>query len=78
MTTLAEHHKIAGLESKACAAADAIGLIVKRSQIHMRADDGPDGFMIFDPKHQRPVAGEKYDLSAQDVIAYCNRLGRSR
>jgi hypothetical protein len=78
MTTLAEHHKIASLESKACAAAVAVGLIAKRSRFHVPADDSPDGFMIFDPKHQRTVAGEEYDLSAQDVIAYCKRLGRSR
>jgi hypothetical protein len=78
MTTLAEHHKIASLESRACAAANAVGLIAKRSRFHMRADCSPDGFMIFDPKHQRTLAGEKYDLSAQDVIAYCERRGRSR
>ena len=60
------------LEQRARRAAHRIGLEAKKSRCE------PDllnlgGFMLIDSMTRETVAGFNYDVTAQDVLDYCNR-----
>jgi len=50
-------------------AADKAGLILRRARGQTHCNN-EGGFMLVD-EHNRIVAGQKYELTAEDVIAYC-------
>jgi hypothetical protein len=57
----------------ACArrAAKRVGLFAHRSRWRLGTIDNHRRFMLTDPFNNRIVEGEKFDLSAEDVIALC-------
>jgi hypothetical protein len=58
------------LEARARRAAKRIGLYATKS----RASEGVDnhgGFMLVEPNRNLPVHGWRFELTAQDVIEYC-------
>jgi hypothetical protein len=60
-------------ESSARRAAKRVGLLARKSQWRKNSVDNRGGFMILDPWRNVIVAGEKFDLSADDVVEYCQR-----
>jgi hypothetical protein len=70
-------------EQSARRAALRVGLVARKSRKHVDrvynwADRSynPSGFQIIDPTGRLIVAGEKFDLSTDDVIAFCTaRVG---
>lgn len=58
------------LESRARNAARRVGLRASKSR-RMLSIDNNGGFMLLNPNSNFVVLGEKYDLSAEDVIEYC-------
>jgi hypothetical protein len=77
LPTLSEFHAIADREVKACLAAASIGLVAKKSPLHTVSTDNLGGFTIVDPKRQCTVAGERFDMSPEEVIAYCENVSLS-
>ena len=61
----------AALDGRARRAARRAGLVAKRSRWRRDSIDNRGGFMIFDPVGNYPVAGDRWDMSAEEVIAYC-------
>jgi hypothetical protein len=58
-------------DARARRAAKRVGLLARRSRRRVGTVDNRGGFMLTDPFHNRIVEGEKFDLSAEDVIAFC-------
>jgi hypothetical protein len=58
-------------ESTARRAARAAGLIAKKSRWRKHTVDNEGGFMLVDPSRNIPVAGSRFDLSADDVVNFC-------
>jgi hypothetical protein len=61
----------AALDGHARRAAKRIGLMARKSRtrtIHLN-DHG--GYMLIEPYRNCVVAGERFDLTAEDVIAWC-------
>lgn len=61
------------LDDKARREAVKIGLIALRARGRRAANGKPGGFRLLD-RDGICVAGEGYELSAQDVIEFCNRI----
>jgi len=59
------------LESRARRAAKRVGLHAHKSRWRLGTIDNRGGFQLLDPYRNWIVAGEKHDMSAEDVIAYC-------
>lgn len=59
------------LEGKARRAAKALGLVARKSRWRAGTIDNLGGFMIVNPTLNAILAGEKFDLSAQEVIDWC-------
>ena len=67
------------LESRARRAAKRVGLRARKSRWRLGTIDNRGGFQLLDPYRNWIVAGEKLDMSAEDVIAYCaSREGPQR
>ena len=64
-------------ESRARRAAKRIGLVARKSRWRADSADNFGGFMLIDPYRNIIMDGEKFDLSAQDVIEYCQPEGRA-
>jgi hypothetical protein len=62
----------AAIESKARRAARRIGLQACKSRWRRDSVDNLGGFQLIDPNYNAIVAGERFDLSAEDVIEYCS------
>ena len=65
-------------EDQARRAARRVGLKAHKSRWHVGTTDNRGGFQIIDPRQTwvRPngvVAGQKFDFTADDVIAFCAR-----
>jgi hypothetical protein len=60
------------LEQRARRAARREGLIARKSRWRAGSIDNLGGFQIVDPLTNFPVFGWKFELSAEDVIAYCS------
>jgi hypothetical protein len=58
-------------EDRARRAAKRVGLKARRSRWRAGTTDNLGDFQIIDPRRNWIVAGEKFDLTADDVIAFC-------
>lgn len=58
-------------ESAARRAARKVGLIARKSRWRQDSLDNHGGFMLVDPSTNIPVAGHRWDLSAEEVVRYC-------
>jgi hypothetical protein len=58
-------------ESAARRAARKVGLVAKKSRWRRDSMDNHGGFMLIEPNRNAIVAGEKFDLSADDVVRFC-------
>jgi hypothetical protein len=59
------------IEQRARRAAKRIGLIAKKSRWRAGSIDNRGGFMLIEPYSNGVVCGSRFDLSAQDVLDYC-------
>lgn len=59
------------MDARARRAAQRIGLVACKSRWRAGSVDNQGGFQIADPRFSRIEAGVRFDLSAQDVVAYC-------
>jgi len=60
------------LEARARNAARSVGLIARKTRWRRDSIDNRGGFMLIEPNGNRVVAGERFDMTAEDVIAYCS------
>jgi len=58
------------LDFRARRAAYKIGLMAVKS-CKRDSDENQGGYTLIDLSRNLPVAGSRYDLTAEDVIAYC-------
>jgi hypothetical protein len=61
----------AALESRARRAARRLGFSARKSTLHRDSVDNYGEFMIVD-EHNCIVAGQRYDMTAEQVIAWCS------
>ncbi len=61
------------LEQRARRLAQRVSLAARKSR-GMLSLDNRGGFMLIDPEQNWIVAGEKFDLSPEGVISYCEEL----
>jgi hypothetical protein len=66
------------LESRARRAAQRAGLFAKKSRWRRGTVDNYGGFTLINPQSNWIVAGERFDLSAQDVLEYCAEASHDR
>ena len=64
------------LEARARRAARRVGLKASKSRWRANSIDNRGAFQIIDPMRNWVIAGEKYEVSPQDVIDYCQRHRR--
>ena len=60
-------------DSKARRAARRVGLVAKKSRWRKGTIDNRAGFMLLDPRANSVVAGLRFDLTAEDVVKYCEK-----
>ena len=60
------------LEQRARRAARRAGLVAKKSRWRLNSVDNYGGFQLVDPYTNFAQAGFRYDLSPDEVIAFCN------
>ena len=63
------------LHAAARRAAKRVGLQARKSRARTISLDNHSEFMLVDPMHNCVVAGARFDLSAQEVIDFCETLG---
>jgi hypothetical protein len=63
------------IDSRARRAAQSAGLVARKSRWRANTIDNYAGFMLVDPYHNIPVAGFRWDLTAEEVIEYCKEAG---
>jgi hypothetical protein len=66
------------LERRARRAAKRIGMLARKSRWRANSIDNHGGFMLLDPNRKWVVAGSRYELSAQDVLTWCEEAPGSR
>ena len=66
------------LHAAARRAAKRVGLQARKSRLRTISLDNHGEFMLVDPMHNCIVAGERFDLSAQVVIDFCETLGSGK
>jgi hypothetical protein len=59
------------LDARARRAARSAGLIARKSRWRRDSIDNYGDFMLIEVSGNYPVAGFRFDMSADDVIAYC-------
>jgi hypothetical protein len=59
------------LDPTARRAAKHIGLVAKKSRPRRYSIDNLDGFRLIDPFQNRIVAGERFAMTADEVIDFC-------
>jgi hypothetical protein len=59
-------------DSAARRAARRVGLVARKSRWRKYSIDNHGDFMLLDPSMNVPVAGWKYDLTAAEVVEFCN------
>lgn len=59
------------IEQRARRAAARAGLIAKKTRWRAGSVDNYGGFQLVDAHTNNVVEGERYDMSAEEVIAYC-------
>jgi hypothetical protein len=60
-------------DSTARRAAHNAGLIACKSRRRKHTPDNLGGFMIVEPYHNKALDGWKYDLSAREVVTFCQK-----
>jgi hypothetical protein len=60
------------LEQRARRAAKRAGLVAKKSRWRLNSIDNYGGFQIIDPYTNFVQAGVRFDLSPEQVIAFCS------
>jgi len=60
------------MEARARRAAKRVGWLARKSRWRAGTIDNYGGFAIIDPFHNNILYGEKFDLSAEDVIEICD------
>ena len=60
------------LDQRARRAARRLGLEARKSRWRAYSIDNYGGFMLVDPGRNIPVAGPRYDMTAEEVIDYCS------
>jgi hypothetical protein len=60
------------VEARARRAAGRYGLFAKKSRWRAGTSDNHGGFMLIESLHNRVVAGERFDLTAEEVLVYCS------
>jgi hypothetical protein len=61
------------LDARARRAARRAGLEARRSRLRVGAPDNFGGYTLIDPFRNAIVAGERFDLTPQDVIEFCDQ-----
>jgi hypothetical protein len=59
------------LDQRARSAAKRAGLMAVRSRWRRDSVDNRGGFQILDPYRNSILAGRRFDISAEEVIAFC-------
>jgi hypothetical protein len=59
------------LEQRARRAARRVGLMAKKSRWRITIDNH-GGFMLVEPRGNYPVGGFRFDMTADDVVTYCD------
>ena len=59
------------LEAQARRAAKKFGLVAKKSRWRANTRDNLGGFMLVNAYTNSVEAGERFDLSAEEVLEYC-------
>ena len=59
------------LQAAARRAAKRVGLQARKSRSRTISSDNRGEFMLVDPMRNCVIAGERFDLSAQEVIDFC-------
>jgi hypothetical protein len=59
------------LDSKARRAARKVGLVAYKSRWRAGSIDNYGEFMLVEPDGNYPVAGFRWDMTAEEVIEYC-------
>jgi hypothetical protein len=62
---------VPALESRARRVAQKCGYVARKSRLRRDSVDNRGGFMIIDSRYNVPVAGLHYELTAEDVIEWC-------
>jgi hypothetical protein len=70
--------KISSLERKARRAAERVGLPAIKTRWRAGSIDNWRGFQLVDPYFNRVEAGVRFDLSAEEVIAFCKEERAAR
>jgi hypothetical protein len=52
-------------------AARRVGLRASKTRWRANSIDNHGGFQLVDPHKNQVIHGKRYDLSAQDVVAFC-------
>jgi hypothetical protein len=63
------------MDAFARGAANTVGLLAIKSQWRANTIDNHGGFMVIEPNRNFIVGGSRFELSAQDVIDFCEALG---
>jgi hypothetical protein len=58
-------------DQRARRAAARVGLRAKKSRWRANSIDNFNGFALVDPDANFVVAGSRFDMSAEDVVAFC-------
>ena len=61
----------AALEARARRAAKRAGFVARKSTWRLGSIDNFGGFQIIDPETNLVVAGRRFDMTADDVIKWC-------
>ena len=61
----------AALEARARRAAKRVGLIALKSRRRRGTIDNLGGFQLIEPRSNKIVAGERLDLTVEDVVGLC-------
>ena len=59
------------MDARARRAAERVGWVARKSRWRTGSVDNQGGFTVIDPAHYNILYGEKFDLSAEDVIEIC-------
>lgn len=73
MGDITEQRLQQALEARARRAAKRVGLVAIKSRFALSIDNRGE-FRLLDPYNNRIVAGEKFDLTAEEVIEYCKTV----
>ena len=66
-----EEREAKRIDARARRAAKRVGWIATKTRWRAGSIDNYGGFAIYDPHSNFIVYGEKFDLTAEDVIEYC-------